>query len=136
MLSQRAFFFFMYQQKILEDIKKIWCGLWRADLYFPKVWCFPPCAKLERQRAGTQPNGLLRKAQMIMLLCYVNTIRETYINIDSMNRVKMISDCTLKLVQACKYNLHFIAWELWDKNQNFLVKKNQSTWSGWIKGVT
>lgn len=63
----------------------------------------------EWQRAGAQPNGLLRKAQMIMLLGYVNIIKETYINIDSMNRVKMISDCTSKLVQACKYNLNFIS---------------------------
>lgn len=63
----------------------------------------------ERGRAGAQPNGLLRKAQMIMLLGYVNIIRETYINIDRMNRIKVISDCTSKLVQACKYYLYFIS---------------------------
>lgn len=105
----RELLFLIYQYKFLEDIKKIWCGLWRADLHFPKIRCFPPCAKRERERAGAQPNGLLRKAQMIMLLGYVNIIRETYLNINRMNRIKVISDCTLKLVQACKYYLYFIS---------------------------
>lgn len=61
---------------------------------------FPPFAKRKRQTAGAQPNGLLRKAQMVMLLGYVNIIRKTYINIGSMTRIKVISDCTSKLVQT------------------------------------
>lgn len=46
---------------------------------------------------------------MTVLQGYVNIIRETYINIGRINEIKVILNYTLRLIQACKYNLHSIS---------------------------
>lgn len=60
-------------------------------LDFSKLWCFTLCAKRAEQRAGAQPNGLFRKAQ----IGYVNIKRETSVSVDRMNLIKVILNCTV-----------------------------------------